>query len=295
MALAAWGDTEVTRLVRCFAEARAGSLLENLSDLPADPLERLRSIRDAQVGPDPRRVHPSWYVRALQDEAPSVRRVVTSSTTEPLRSILKRGLQLSDDDLIADRPADAEAVDFARSLWTERLVGDLPRRDDDPLAISAIANLSPIGLYRLLRLSGLAKLTMLGDGSALGLRSSAMSRFERLSGRLAEQADPRLAKLAANDWAAAQPLGRHRVAGLGLTTIGRLLAAADPYRTRWALQHVPYPVAKRLRAAASQPQAAFPAVLVWEARTLDVAWEILQDVIDPSPEDRLGGVTSREH
>jgi hypothetical protein len=285
-ALAAWGGTDATRLIGRFEEGRADSLLEALSYLSVEPLQRLRSLRDAQIGPDPGRVHSSWYVRALQDEAPSVRRVVTASTPEPLRSILMRGLQLTDGDLTPDRPADNEAVDFARTLWTERLVGDLPRRDDDRLAITAIADLSQVGLYRLFRLCGLAKLSTLADRQALGLRLSAANRVERLSERFAEQVDPRLAKLAASDWAAAQSLGRHRLAGLGLTTMGRLLAAADPYRTRWALQHVPYPIAKRLRTAASQSQAAVTAVLIWEARTLEVAWEVLREVIGPSREPR---------
>ena len=43
--------------------------------------------------------------------------------------------------------------------------------------------------------------------------------------------------------------GRHRrfLATLGLNTLARLLAGCEPYRVRWALQHLPYPIAKRIR------------------------------------------------
>ena len=37
-------------------------------------------------------------------------------------------------------------------------------------------------------------------------------------------------------------------ARLGLVSVGRLLAAVEPHRSRWALQHLPYEIAKAIGA-----------------------------------------------
>jgi hypothetical protein len=178
---------------------------------------------------------------------------------------------------MADHPADPGAREVALTLWTERLVGDVPPRDDDPPAVRALTTLGPVGLYRLLRVCGLAKHT-LGDETAIGSpRRVSTERLDALRACLAGPIDARLAQIAKKDWAAAVPLGRHRLAGLGLTTLGRLLAKAEPYRVRWALQHVGYPIAKRLRIAASRPEASVRAVQEMEARVLGAAWDRLRE------------------
>ena len=156
--LAAWGGVEALPLLRRFGTQRARELAGALvPDPPAEFLGLLRESRSAQIGPDPTRVHPSWYVRALQDESPAVRRVVAGATAGPLRSTLLRGLGLDPADLAPDHADHPEAHRIALALWTERLVGDLPGRDDDPDAIVVLSTLGLVGLYRLLRLCGLAK------------------------------------------------------------------------------------------------------------------------------------------
>lgn len=243
-ALAAWGGDDPSPTLARFTETPPPHLAP-----PGDPLDRLRRALDAQRDHDPARVHPSWYVRALQDESIPVRRVVLGGIDEPLRSEIVRAIGL--DSVHPDGPADPEAVALVRSLWSDRLVGDLPTRPDDPAAIVALSTLGPVALYRVARRCGRIKRAFADEPPA--------------------GAEPRLALLAARDGAAVEPLGRHRLAGLGLTTVGRLLGQADPHRVRWALQHVPYPIAKRLRAAASGPEASVRAVRRWEAEILDAA------------------------
>ncbi len=276
-ALAAWGGVEALPLLRRFGMQRARELAGAfVPQPPPDPLDRLQSARAAQFGPDPARVHPSWYVRAIQEESPAVQRAVIGGTPEPLRSTLIRGLGLEPDDLAPDHPADPDSRQVALALWTERLVGDLPRRVDDPPAIRALATLGRVALYRLLRLCGLAKravvpgATILAEGRFMG------ERFSHFQGQLDGSLDARLLQLTANEWETTKPFGRHRLAGFGLSTLGRLLNRADPYRVRWALQHVPYPIAKRLRIAASRPEASVREVIALEGRILGAALERLR-------------------
>lgn len=277
-ALAAWSGVEALPLLRRFGKRRARELAGALAPSPpADPIGDLRAARSAQFGPDPARVHPSWYVRALQDESPAVRRVVIGSTAGPLRSDLLRGLGIDPADLAADHPDDPEARRVALALWTERLVGDDPPRLDDPPAIAALATLGPVGLYRLARLCGLAKRAILPETAAGDSRALVVARLGSFRRVLAGPFDPRLVQIAANDRDAAEAEGRHRLAALGLVTLGRLLARGEPHRVRWALQHVPYPVAKRLRLAASRPQASVRQVLDLERRVLDAALARLAD------------------
>lgn len=283
-ALAAWGGVGALPLLRRFGAQRARSLAGALApDPPPDPLGTLREARAAQIAPDPRRVHPSWYVRALREESPAVRLVVVGTMDEPLRSALIGGLGLDPAGLAPDVPDDPEARAVALALWTERLVGDIPARDGDPPAVGALADLGPLGLYRVSRLCGLAKRGIVPGATILAPGPVMAERFARLRDRLAGPFDPRLIRMAENEWASAAPLGRHRLAGLGLATIGRLLAQAEPYRARWALQHVPYPIAKRLRVAASRPEASVRAVLDLEGSVLDEVLALLRD------EGRVGG------
>jgi hypothetical protein len=277
-ALAAWGGVEALPLLRRFGAQRARRLAGALIPTPIPaPIELLRESRSAQFGPDPTRVHPSWYVRALQDESPAVRRIVVGAVEGPRRKALIDGLGLSETDLAGEHPADPWACEVALTLWTERLVGDVPPRNDDPPAVLALATLGPVGLYRLLRLCGLAKRTLAGGSAVVNTRRVTTDRLEVLRARLAGPVDARLARIMEGDWTAATSLGRHRLAGTGLATLGRLLARVEPHRVRWALQHVAYPVAKRLRIAASRPEASVREVQELEARVLDAAWDRLRE------------------
>jgi hypothetical protein len=58
---------------------------------------------------------------------------------------------------------------------------------------------------------------------------------------------------------------------LGLVTIGRLLDETDLERSRWAVQHVPYSVAKLVRRRMLLP---IPrrAIFAWESWVLECAW-----------------------
>lgn len=276
-ALAAWGGVEALPLLRRFGAQRARELAGALMPDPqSEPLERLRRDREAQFDHDPRRVHPSWYVRALAEESPAVRRLVVSASPEPLRTSLLRGLGLSADDIAPDRAVDPEARRAALALWTERLVGDVPGRVDDPPVVGALSTLGPVALYRLARLCGLAKRSIVRGATILASRPLMDARLAAFRAVLDGPNDPRLVQLVANEWAATESLGRHRLAGFGLATLGRLLARADSYRVRWALQHVPYPIAKRLRIAASRPEASVRKVLDLEARILDTARDRLR-------------------
>jgi hypothetical protein len=268
-AVAAWAGEGALPLLGRFGKARARELSEALG--AAEPFQLLLEAHKAQLGPDRARVHSSWYVRALQEESPAVQRVVIRNTSEPLRALLIRELALDPDDLEPDVPDDPAAREIALNLWTERLVGDLQPAPDDPPAVLALTHLSSIGLYRLLRLCGIAKRTLLPGSD--GLPSA---RREYLASRLQPPEDSRLLQIASNDWTAATSFGRHALAGLGLMTLGRLIGKVEPYRLRWALQHVPYPVAKRLRGLASQQVAAVKSVQAWELTILNAASERLE-------------------
>jgi hypothetical protein len=265
-ALSIWAGADATALLRHFGPERARAVAATLAD--AADLDSLRRAHAAQLGPDPGRVHPTWFVRALQEESPAVRLAVIRATAEPLRSILLRGLSVDPADLEPDLEADPDARQVALTLWTERLVGDLPLLADDPPAIAALTRLSPVGLYRLLRTCGVAK-------SALLDTTIAGPGFPD---------DPRLLRIVANDREAAGAFGRHALAGLGLMTLARLLADAEPYRLRWALQHLPYPIAKRIRVYAAQPLAAVKSVRAWESSILEAASSRLRSDGRPSLE-----------
>ncbi len=270
--LAAWGGVEALPLLRRFGAQKARVLAGALvPEPPPDPLAYLRTAGKSQLGPDLRRVHPSWFVRALREESPAVRRVIVGDSPEPLRTLLLRDLGLSLDDLVPDRPVDPDSRGVAHALWTERLVGDLPHHADDPPVVEALATLGPVGLYRLVRLCGLAKRAILPGSTILAVGRIMDERFAFFRGRLGGPFDPRLVQMAANEWTSTESLGRHRLAGFGLATFGRLLNQADAYRVRWALQHVPYPIAKRLRVAASRPEASVRAVVALEGRVLEAA------------------------
>jgi hypothetical protein len=268
-ALAEWSGAEALPALARFGQPRARELSQALRTV--EPFDDLLNAHKAQLGPDPARVHTSWYVRALQEESPSVQRVVIRDAVEPLRSLLIVELAVDLDQLEPDSPADPSAREIALTLWTERLVGDLPPTPDDPPAVVALSHLSPINLYRLLRLCGIAKRSMMGATDRL---SPARQAF--LASRLQPPEDPRLLQIAANDWTVAATFGRHALAGLGLMTLGRLIGKVEPYRLRWALQHVPYPIAKRLRGIASQQVAAVKSVQTWELAFLHAASERLE-------------------
>jgi hypothetical protein len=62
---------------------------------------------------------------------------------------------------------------------------------------------------------------------------------------------------------------------MGLHTLARLLADCDPFRTRWTLQHLPYPIAKRIRSLMPSLQRRSVGVSSLESLLLKTAWQRL--------------------
>ncbi len=111
----------------------------------------LRGDHEASARPDPTRVHPSWFVRALAAESPAVRLAVAAHAPGPVGEALRRGLGLDPSDLATDRSPDPEAIGWALALWSERLVGDVPGLDSDPPVVVALTRLRPRELARLVK------------------------------------------------------------------------------------------------------------------------------------------------
>jgi len=271
------------------------------SPSPVRALARLRELH-AQVGRvDLRRVHPTWWLRALQDESPAVRRLVaTRSPAEVGWELSRRWGQSHEPSgavAVADSQTgaaaesradsvqqagsaavDPEIVSWVLALWTERLVGGEPLSEDDPLVIRAVAGLSLRSLYRLCRGVGLAKAVLAeGETAAVGAADLVRARARWLAGRLGE-VDDRVRAWAQRDQKAAgiETLPYHRRwASLGLISLARLLAEAPPFRVRWALQQIPYPVARRIRSWMPTLQRRSEAVSRLEARLLKAAWDRL--------------------
>jgi hypothetical protein len=69
--------------------------------------------------------------------------------------------------------------------------------------------------------------------------------------------------------------GRRRTALLGLVTLARLLADCEPFRVRWALQHLPYSIVKRIRSLMPPAPKRTAAVSRLESVILRTAWDRL--------------------
>lgn len=273
-AVDAWGGADDPRFWSAIGRTR-GSLLRNGRD-SATPrtsdsaLGRLRREHAAATRPDHRRVHPSWWLRALKEETPAVRRTVAAHVPADL---LGPALPLSPTDLATDRPPLPEAIRCALVLWTERLVGDIADRPDDPFVILVLTRLNLRDILRLVRSAGLAKWAVAGVNPA-GLRTRDRERFAHFRSTFAEPS-PMLGQLASHDVKRQRPSGRHAESRLGLLTVARLLGPVEPYRTRWALQHLPYDVAKLVRGLLKSDPAREASWLACEAEILQAAWERL--------------------
>ena len=233
---------------------------------PRQAEKRLRADHASEGRLDRNRIHKSWFLRALRDEAESVRRVVIARAEEPLRSALRIGLAIPEEALVPDRNADAASVAFASEFWTERLVGGSPAGDDDPAVMHAFSGLRVPSLLRLIRTCGLIKTLLANDDADdLGVWDSEKTRRDLLDFERDTQNENR----ARNDLAKIRSEPHPCLAGLGLLTVGRLLAAADPYRVRWALQHLPYGLAKVVR---NRIEATENPCREWESLVLQSAW-----------------------
>lgn len=237
-------------------------------------LNELRLEHAEQARPDLQRVHPSWFIRGLQGESPSVQRVIVARASPSIRETLRVGLGLSHEDLEADRAPHEHALRWALALWTERLVADRPERVDDDLSIVALTRLRARQTFRIVRAAGLAKWAMAGEAPP-AVRGRERERFDEFE-RLFRSSAPGLRQWAGRDLAGLDRSKPHPLARLGMVTIARLLDEAEPHRVRWALQHVPYPVAKLMRSLMSTRPKRDPALFRCETEILRIAWDGLR-------------------
>jgi hypothetical protein len=282
-----WGRSDDRRFWRLFRTDWSAQLKAGGTNAPDPEVARaaLRTEHAAEARTDFLRVHPSWWVRGLQDESPAVQRAVAWHGPPQVRAALQRGLFLADDEIRPTRPPHPLALRWALNLWPERLVGGPPSRPDDPPVIVALSGLHRAARYRLLVTVGLAKLAIaLGPSETaagiLGRASLPPSQAERVAHfqTLWGEPDSRLVHLARIDLGTAKRAGDWLVPRLGLITAARLLSVSEPHRVRWALQHIPYSVAKyvRSRMGLANPLLSAAALIAWEERVVEMASQRLR-------------------
>jgi len=230
----------------------------------------LKQAHAAEIRPDFSRIHASWWVRALREESAAVQRTVALRAPSSIRNSLCAELGLTLEELEPVRQPHPEILQQVLSLWSERLVGDSTERDNDPPVIIALTCFELRDLRRLIRTTGLAKWSLVLQ-TPPPLPTRDRMRFEHFRARF-ELPSPRLKQLAKNDASQHGPTGRHEIGRLGLVTIARLLEVAEPYRVRWALQHLPYPIAKFIRALMNPRARRESSLAVWETEILREAW-----------------------
>ena len=260
------------------AEARRLSVRESIEDA----WDALRRDHIASTRPDPARVHPTWFVRALKGESPAVRLAVAAHAPPEIRGPLRIGLGLDPDEIPGPaRPADPEALRWALDLWSERIVGDAAERPDDPPVVYALSRLGGRDLARLVKVAGLAKHAFAIESSGPSAEDEALARFGTVDRvrlgyfrRQVGKPDARLVSPARLDLESVAGERRRFHSRLGLLTFGRLLAAAEPHRARWAVQHLPYPIARLMRPRGTPPLP-LKALASWEGWVLEAAWSRL--------------------
>jgi hypothetical protein len=227
---------------------------------------------------DLRRVHPSWWARALKDESAAIQRSVTASLPQKMRERLQSELLLDSQDLLAERPPHPEVLSWVLALWAERIVGGDAGRPDDPPAIVVLTLLAPRAGYRLCHLAGRMKLAMAGHALELGRPSQAERARREWLKSCAQAALPEERALARQDVQAAINSNvprRHVASRIGLVTLARLLADCEPFRLRFALEHWPYTIAKLTRSLMPPAGKRPGALLHEELVVLKTAWERL--------------------
>jgi hypothetical protein len=248
------------------------------SDDPAAVLEQLRRAHAATARVDLGRVHPSWWVRALQEESPAVQRIVAASAPALVSQPVRDGLLLDAQDMAVPRSISPEVLSWTLALWTERLVGGEPERPDDPPALLVFSRMSLRAGYRLCQMMGIAKGVLAGQDPGNHTPGPAdRARWEWLQTRLAS-VDLRFRVQAETDVqsiSAPKVPRRHHAARIGLGSLSRLLADCEPFRVRWALQHWPYPITKLVRFLMAGVSNRTASLLQSESLVLKTAWDRL--------------------
>ncbi len=279
LALRAWSGTASPAFWESFRPGWSDSLRHLWENFPVaaqrDAYEDLKGEHSAEVRPDFSRVHPSWWVRALQQESKAVQRTVAMAAPAAIREVLCAELGLPAEELMPARQPPQEIRQQVLSLWSERLVGDFARRRDDPPVITALTGFDRRETHRLIRTAGLAKWSLI-LATPPPLPNRDRERFDHFQ-RFFDEPSPRLKQLAKHDAAHHGPTGRHEIGRLGLVTVARLLEVVEPYRVRWALQHVPYPIAKFIRTLMNPKARRESSLAVWETEILRAAWSRLYE------------------
>lgn len=277
-----WGSSPTDRFWNLFPPQHRCKLLEAWHELQRESAESaresLRCEHQAQARPDLGRVHPSWWARALQDEPRSVRLAVATHLPGELSGALAVENRLDPNSRRPDFPPQPFALRAVLSLWTERLIGDLPNRPDDPPVVAALTLLNAGEIARMIRAVGLAKRSL----SAIRSGDNP-DRLKRLREKLGDL-DPRAVLIAQRDSQTVEGVGARSDSRLGLLTFARLLRLADPYRTRWALQHIPYPTARSIRKLMDREPPRTPVLARWETQFLRAGWLELKDsgrIVEP--------------
>jgi hypothetical protein len=265
--------------------------LEPAGNSAGDPglaIEDLRDEHAAEARADLGRVHPSWWIRALQDESPAVRRVAVIHAPEGAREALRSAFKLDEADLSGEPKPHAEILACALSLWPERLVGGLAERDDDPPVVVALTRPDTVSLRRLLGLVDLAKRSCVPESTEqASLSPRDRECLEHFRAGWVDL-DPKRVQAARHDLAGPEGADPSRLA---LVTVGRLLSVVEPHRVRWALQHLPYQAAKytRLRMTQAMPGLSGDELVAWESRILEAARARLDAEREQGEAGVLGG------
>jgi hypothetical protein len=261
---------------------------EGLPGCPADPkptdpagaLDLLRDAHAAQARLDTRRVHRSWWASALKKESPAVIRAVVATAPRSIRAKLAADLGV-DPDLPAPPFSGPDPIrDCVLSLWCERLAAGPDPGDDDHLAVQVLARSDVRDLQSFLETIGLAKQGYLPDPPVDEgtLDHQMWLHFRNIWG------EPSAAQVAQARRDAKEAGSEPRA--LGLITLGRLLAEAEPLRAQWAMQHLPMTMARPIREAMGlqSPALSRDELLGWERGVLDAAARVLAPYWHRMPE-----------
>jgi hypothetical protein len=246
---------------------------------PDQALDLLQHSHRFQCRADTARVHSTWWIRALKDESPAVRRAIERHGPAQQSPAAREEPRIEREAIESHNP-DPTVAGWVLALATERLVGGEPVRSDEPAAIVALVALSSRELYRLSHATGQSKTVLAGDPQGIVAGRYLDGQCERwFHEQFSNQfgtAEGQVRAWANRDLQGSrgtEGLGRRRrLASLGLNTIARLLTGCEPYRVRWALQHVPYPVAKRIRSIMSASSSVSLQVRRLERAVLKTAW-----------------------
>ncbi len=242
----------------------------------AEARARLAEEHRAQARPDLARIHVSGWIQALEHEPRSVQRALAARLPAGVAGAIREGLGIAPGELTPSHPADPVATRTALSLWTVRLVGDVPERADDPPVIVALAHLDATAIARLVHHAGLAKWA-LADKPFPSAERKEQEKLAWFRDELRDT-DPRFIQVARREVSELPQETPSTLGRLGLNTFARLLTAAEPYRAHWALQHLAYPMARSLRVLMGPGNRRAPMLARWEGEVLRAAWRrLLQD------------------